>query len=490
MTEKDAVRLLRVAVIVLMAMCVLKILKPPKLRGYTPVSEKELSSSERAPSNPHPQVQKSILGNVKDVIVKKNAIPSHYREMESLKKDFMKAIHANKEPDWNILIQMGDTYARGVYPYVRPDDSAALQLYMVAAKTPDPNTASAAISRYVDVKHNPVDRSDRQGEPMRLDYAHDIGRAANTFIRDTPESLFRDRRPTLKLSMAPPPPAKGPIFLSKPPSAENRRPRIVQRQSPAQATAPATATPAALARARRRGDITGGKQNTHDHGVTSATKANIKRLKNEFEGLGLKHDSNDVIIEKAMRIFRDVRERSKRDSSGTVGFTADQLADCHNVVTTLTPDEYSGTGVSQLRILGLVLWKLGTLDRKTAEGVEETLGKRVASGIERGVPVCATGKISRCLSVFEGVLEDTQKSVSINVVKKEIAQLSAKVRDDFLKKVGPTGMEAYCSELSVPEYSERMADDLRKRVREQYIEKLNFSPSVIDPIVDVYAEAY
>lgn len=483
MTEKVSLRLLRVAVILLMAIYVARILRAPKDQAVITVSENK-SSSESTP----PQVQKSILGNVKDVIVKKNAIPSHYREMESLKNDFMKAIRANKEPDWNILIQMGDIYARGSFPYLQPNDSAALSLYMVAAKTPDPNTASISVSRYVDVKHNPVDRADRQGEPMRLDYAHEIARAANTYIRNAPAALFRDRKPTLKLAMVPPPPVTGPIFFSKPPPVENRRPRIVQRQPPANtatAPAPATTTPAALARARRNDS-----QNTHDHGVTSATKANIKRLKNEFEGLGLKHDSNDVIIEKAMRIFRDVRERSKRDTSGTVGFTADQLADCHNVVTTLTPDEYSGTGVSQLRILGLVLWKLGTLDRKTAEGVEETLGKRVASGIERGVPVCATGKISRCLSVFEGVLEDTQKSVSINVVKKEIAQLSSKVRDDFLAKVGPTGMEAYCSELSVPEYSERMADDLRKRVREEYVEKLSFSPSVIDPIVDVYAEAY
>lgn len=475
MTEKLTVRFLRAAVVILMTLCIVKMLNASKETRVT-----DSSSSESAKPQPPPQMQKSILGNVKDVIIKKNAIPSHYRDLESLKKEFMKAIHANKEPDWNILVHMGDLYARGVYPYLQPDDSAALQLYMVAAKTPDPNTASTAVSRYVDVKHNPVDRADRQGEPMCLNYAHDVARAANTFIRDTPEALFRDRKPTLKLAMVPPPPVKGPILLSNTPPGNNRRARIVQRQPLANTnnnTAPTT---------RRRLDA----QNTHDHGVTSATKSNINTLKKEFESLGMKHDSNDVIIEKAMRIFRDVRERAKKDATGTVNFSADQLADCHNVVTTLTPDEYSGTGVSQIHILGLVLWKLSTLDQKTKEGVEETLGKRVASGIERGVPVCATGKISRCLSVFEGVLEDTQKSVSISVVKKEIAQLSAKVRDDFLKNVGPTGMEAYCSELSVPEYSERMADDLRRRVKEEYIDKLHFSPSVIDPIVNVYADAY
>jgi len=35
-----------------------------------------------------------------------------------------------------------------------------------------------------------------------------------------------------------------------------------------------------------------------------------------------------------------------------------------------------------------------------------------------------------------------------------------------------------------------MAEDLRRKVKEQYVTKLNFSHSVIDPLVDVYADSY
>ena len=442
-------------------------------------------------------VQKSIVGNVKDIIVKKNAIPSHYREMETMKKKFLGAISNNNEPDWEILIRLGDIYARGMYPFLQPNDTVALQVYRVAANSPDPDIVDLATARYIDTQQHPVDSHDRQGEDIDITYAHDMTKGANDYIRTVSKELYESRKPSLKVKMLPPAPLSGPIFFSGPPT-KKALPRIVARTQPSPIDIPERERN--NTRTRRQGntrnttrdrnidELTGGKQNTHDHGVTSATKSNIARLKKEFEDLGMKHDSNDGIIEKAMQIFRRVRERSKNDNK--INFTSDNLSDAHNVVTSLVPDEYSGTGVTQTEILGLVLWKIGTLGKEIKEGVEETLGKRVASGIERGSSVCATGKVSRCLSVFEGVLDDAQKSVSINVVKKEIAQLAAKVRDDFLKQLGPTGVEAYCSELSVPEYSQRMAEDLRRKVKEQYVTKLNFSHSVIDPLVDVYADAY
>jgi len=478
--------LIRIIVVLLIILCVRKLY---------------MNRKKEVPTNVEIGVQKSIVGSVKDVIVKKNAIPSHYKEMEKMKNVFLGSIRNGNEPDWEILVRMGDIYSRGVYPFLQPDDQTALLMYTTGSKTPDPNVVDLSVSRYFDVKQHPVDMHDREGEIMILDYAHEVCRAANEYIRTIPEDVFESRKTTLKLAMQPPPPRTGATrFFSGPLTPEETRPRIVARVPPPPIeTAPIVNNRGLINRMRARRDrervrtenrdeITGGKQNTHDHGVTSATKTNIARLKKEFDNLGLKFDSNDIVIEKAMRMFRRVRERSKNDEK--INFTADNLADAHNVVTSLVPDEYSGTGVSQTDILGLVLWKIGTLEPDIREGVEETLGKRVASGIERGVPVCATGKLSRCMSVFEGVLGDAQKSVSINVVKKEIAQLAAKVRDEFLKHVGPTGLEAYCSELSVPDYSNRMADDLRKRVKEEYIEKLNFSSKVIDPLVDSYADAY
>jgi len=478
--------LLRILIVILIIFCIRKIF---------------IEKSDNLPDQIGTSSQKSIVGSVKDVIVKKNAVPSHYREMEHMRNVFLKSIENNNEPDWEILVRMGDIYGRGVYPFLQPDDKTALLMYTTGSKSPDANVVDLSVSRYFDLRQNPVDSHDREGDTMRIEYAHDVCRAANEYIRTIPVEVFESRKPTLKLAMIPPPPRTGPTrFFSGPLTSEETRPRIIARVPPPTVERVPTENNRGLInrmRAQRGRDravvenvdeLTGGKQNTHDHGVTSATKTNIARLKKEFESLGLKFDSNDVVIENAMKIFRRVRERSRTDEK--VNFTADNLADCHNVVTSLVPDEYAGTGVSQTNILGLVLWKIGTLDPDIREGVEETLGKRVASGIERGVPVCATGKLSRCISVFEGVLGDTQKSVSINVIKKEIAQLASKVRDEFLKHVGPTGLQAYCSELSVPDYSNRMATDLRNRVKDQYIDKLNFSPSVIDPLVDSYADAY
>lgn len=57
--------------------------------------------------------------------------------------------------------------------------------------------------------------------------------------------------------------------------------------------------------------------------------------------------------------------------------------------------------------------------------------------------MCGTGKVPRIVSVFEGVLEKNQKSVSINLVEKEIAQWASKIRDEHLSSAGPIGRKAY-----------------------------------------------
>ena len=77
----------------------------------------------------------------------------------------------------------------------------------------------------------------------------------------------------------------------------------------------------------------------------------------------------------------------------------------------------------------------------------------------------------------------------MNLVEKEIAQLAAKVREEHLASVGPLGRKAYESD-AVPEYSEAMKHKFRNKVREEYIQKLSMSESVIKPLVQVYAEVF
>jgi len=417
---------------------------------------------------------KTLTKTVKDVIRQNRAIPNHYTEMDKISKTFVGQVQKGKEPTWGMLVRMGDIYARGVYPYLQPDDKTAIQLYTMGTRSPDSVVASESVARMVDLRLNPLSVSDRKGEKMNTEYAYTVMSNAEEFIKNAPEELFNSRKKNLKLRLEPTP-RTVPGMIQR---SSNGRPSKI-------ATRPVQTPPVGTT---RNTELTGGKQNTHDHGVTSATKTNISKLASEFKSLDLEHGSYESILEKGVKLCKRVHKRAKTDDM--IVFTDEELSDCHHVISSLTPDEYSETGVSQSGILGLVLWKISTLEDDIRKGVEETLAKRISTGIERGLPVCATGKVSRFISVFEGVLDNAQKSVSISYVKEEIAQMASKVRDDFLAKIGPMGVEAYCSEQSVPEYAVRMGENLRDTARDVYVHGLNMSPTIIDPLVQVYVDSY
>ena len=149
--------------------------------------------------------------------------------------------------------------------------------------------------------------------------------------------------------------------------------------------------------------------------------------------------------------------------------------------------------MTQVQILGRVLQKIDDIeknDENVGQGVKETLCKRLASGVENGRTVCATGKISRALSVFEGVLEDSQKAVSMDTVRKELGYLAEKVRKDYLDTVGPEGRRAYDTIASVPQYSAKMREIFMKNVREQYIDGMAMNTNIIEPIASAYTDAF
>ena len=375
-----------------------------------------------------------VVKQVKQAYTKQRAVPNKYREMKKIVEEFKNA------QIWENVVEMGDAYARGFFPYLLPDEKMALQIYEVATRCPNPTVRGNAQAKTTSMTDTPLSTQDREGQTMDPSYGKSIVNIAKMYIenpsifgKDTPTEL--ERRNSKKRKQL-----------------NNTRTRATRRLG--------------------RNVMGGGNQNTHDHGVTSATKTNIKTLREEFASAGRKHRSDNVVLEEASKLCK-------------------MSPDAQNVLNTLSSDEYSDTGVSQVQILDMVLWKISTIqDVKIQEGVKETLCKRLASGFENGIVVCGTGKVARIISVFEGVLENAQKSVSINLVEKEIAHLAVKIKKDFLDSVGPVGRKAYESENSVPEYSHSMANKLRERVKEEYVEKLHMNSSVINPLVEVYANAY
>jgi len=390
--------------------------------------------------------------------------------MRRIKNDFINSLQ-NNNPNWELLLVLADMYSTGKYGYYQSDDVVASSLYNLASKCPCNDTSAISIAKLINMRLNPLDISDRSGEIIDPSDAHEVIAYTNEWLNNAPDSIFIQNKRTLKPKALPPPdPRPLDIFFTNVGAAEYPIQVDVEIPQDTQEIA----------------DERLYKQSSHDSGVTPATKTNIKKIKEDFPS----NKSDDEIVNKAIVICNDVFNRGKKDKN--IVFTKTQLSNAHEVIVSLVPFEYASTGVTQVQILGKVLQKIESIDdMELRTNIEETLAKRMASGIEEGgLPVCGTGKISRIMSVFEGVDENVQKGIPIDIVKREISQLAAKIRDDYMAKIGPEGRKAYSTELSVPQYAEDMSKLLHDQVTEEYVTKLKMSPSVISPLIKTYSDAF
>lgn len=411
----------------------------------------------------------SIVGKIKEGYESRTAVPMKYAEMDGLVRNFV--VHGNEKIiRWESLVDMGDVYARGFFPYFLPNINVALDCYEVGTRCPDAKVRGNAEAKMTSIESSPMSEKDQQGRRIHVRYGESIIKLAEKYILETKKRQLLEKHQTDL--------EKRNNENRKKTNKDSRRRRLVGNKSTNRLN---------METQRRLERIGGGSQNSHDHGITSASKSNITRLVEEFKREAKEFRPNDAVVEEAITTCKEVQSRADNSIS------TDTLANAHRAIVSLCPDEfYSETGVSQSQILDMVMWKISTIaDTSVQNGLKETLCKRLSSGVENGNVVCGTGKVSRIISVFEGVLEGAQKGISINLVEREIAQLAAKVRHDVLVSIGPVGRKAYeTGNNAKSEYASEMSKILRERVQAEYIENLNMEPSVINPLVDVYTHAY
>jgi hypothetical protein len=129
-------------------------------------------------------------------------------------------------------------------------------------------------------------------------------------------------------------------------------------------------------------------------------------------------------------------------------------------------------------------------DHNMRNNLTEIFVKQLASGVENGVVVCNTGKISRMLSTFDGVKED----ISVKpmwAIKEEMSVLASKVRDDVLKDAPENERESYENGSDNTGLEQKMIKEFRNIVTKDYIEngpKLN--KTIMEPIISSYEEGF
>lgn len=208
-------------------------------------------------------------------------------------------------------------------------------------------------------------------------------------------------------------------------------------------------------------------QNSHDHGVTASMKTTLDALRAEG-GTAIQNAKEELETLMFSENF-DMTDEAKAKALAVL----DSLQDDH---------VHSTFGVTERNALGLVWSKLGP------DGAE-ILCKQLASGFERGSPVCSTGKIARIVSALDGVATDTRPITPMWVVREELGSLAAKVRTDALNATSELWRAAY-ERGDAADLEDAMRADFTQQALQTYCEDLGMEPAIIQPLVDDLATGF
>ncbi|CAM9100545.1 unnamed protein product [Ectocarpus sp. 12 AP-2014] len=347
--------------------------------------------------------------------------------------------------NWALLVQVGDAYERGCFPFYGGDAGTACRLYRLASQCPDLVVAARAMSRFAHMRLHPISPRDSVGKPFPAEIAKTLCRHAEYHIQRCPPTFNRTR------------------CKPKPRDEPEAQARVV-------AAAPAPHAHVVAVAPVLPTDT----QNVHDHSIAQITKKNVKDIIDEAEQ---EYDRVELVDS----VMSDLRK---------TGLSEEILGDAFRVLVSLIPGKIESMGCSQTDVLHATRARIDSIqDKGVKSNLYETLGKNLASGVERGHVVCSTGKIARIVGTLEGADLVKNKAVPIEVIRREIGALASKIRTDVLSEVSQKQVTEY-NTSSLSGLSVTMRERFECEVNAIYIEGLGLSPKVLSPIKALYSSEF
>ena len=378
----------------------------------------------------------------------------------------------SSSPDrWDILVAIGDIYARGAYPRWQPNTVLAMRCYKLASMCPDGDIAGTAQVKAIDLRDHPLIDMDRHGAHMPVGFGETACRLALDRIKSLPSDAFQ--KPISKFRRQQEDPVRQEQQTgTQQQNNNNNNNNIPVRQEERQQ------------RQQQRVYISD-KQNVHDHSVVTGLKRVLTKLAGK-SGVNITSKMSNYDIQ---RIKEAAIDSILMDN--TMG--PHQKTNAIETVGALIGDHANGTiGTTEVHALALakdVIDKVGNEDLR--KNLRETLNKQLASAVEGNNVVCSTGRIGRILGTFDGVpeLQGEDRIRPIWAVREEIASLAAKVRNDVLQSLDESEVNAY-NRGQRPNIEESMKKAFKTAVTLTYVEELGMNKALIDPIISQYADAF
>jgi hypothetical protein len=222
--------------------------------------------------------------------------------------------------------------------------------------------------------------------------------------------------------------------------------------------------------------------------VISIARKNLNALA-ELNEMNKANQPNDKPINNSdtIKMVREIIE-------GNNDMTPQEKSNAKLVLEKLNDNKATSFGQSEQDVLTTVLNKisqLGEEDKELKANLKETLGKQMASGVENGSVVCSTGKILRILGTLDGIdsPDGLEQIRPLWALKEEIGTLASNIRDKHISALNEEEKAAYDrGELIALE--ESMRREYTKSAEDIYLTDLKMSKAIVQPIIQMYEEAF
>lgn len=197
-------------------------------------------------------------------------------------------------------------------------------------------------------------------------------------------------------------------------------------------------------------------QNVHDHSVVHATRHILENIeKNDKNDRNSRPEIESALLDSALNDDDKIRALAVLDS-----------------LTTKT--HHSSFKMTETDALNAVWSKIQGMDTSMKSNVTETLLHQLASGVENGHVVCSTGKIARFVGALDGIGDNEVKLRPMWAVRDELGTMASKKRGNG-------------------EHSEENLQELRREFVDEatalYCTDLGLKPSIMEPLISLYADA-
>ena len=335
---------------------------------------------------------------------------------------------------WDAIIAVGDVYRKGAFPRFLPNPGVALECFKVAARCSDGKIAGMGQERYIEVHTDAIPAVDQAGGELPTEYGERICELALAAIGALPYSAFATPRHTKIPSRrtyrhSPLPPPRGPS------------PRSIS-------TTRITCT-------------------TTDHEAQTCTTTDPKRIILKC------YSQNDpfrsrlhALGPRCQGLCMVVGDKWYCDD----GDALDTQEAALHLIDNLNDTVHGTFGRTERDVLYAAWETIQRQDGVLRDNLVETLAMQLASGIDHGVPVCSTGKITRIMSTFDGVedIAGVEKVKPMWALRDELAGLAAKSRNAH-------------------DDAEDAKREFAEQARLEYVVLLGMSRGIIDQIVDEYS---